>query len=98
MAKIAQTKDHGLDKVGFDHVQLARSTARSTDPVSGHHPRLTTDRQKNAPVAEHEDQKYDDVEGEKVPDPVHQLGGLALEEHQTIALALCLEEHQSRCS
>jgi len=60
----------------------ARSSGGS---VGRHHTCLTTNGHQNASVAEDEDQQYDDIEGQNVPDPVGHPGRLALPEYSRVA-------------
>ena len=62
-------KNHRLDNAGLHLVGHGLSgAARRTARVCRHYSRLTTQDDQYAPVAEDEDQYYNDVEGQELPD------------------------------
>jgi len=76
---------------------LVLSDARSFCSVACHDSCLATDDKQNAPVAEHEDEDYDEIERDKIPDEVEQSGLLVLPDHIRVAYSVddvaCRENH-----
>ena len=64
---------------------MTSGAAWSSRAVCGHHVRLTSDGDQNAPVKEDEDQEDNDIEGQKVPDPVGHLSDATLPENDGVA-------------
>jgi len=53
--------------------------------VAGHDPCLTSNDHQNVPIAEHEDEDFDDNERDEVPDSVSNCGHATLPEHKPVA-------------